>query len=279
MIKTIRGALIQISSWKTDLRVIMAFALGFVLLCLNGYPYLKFAAFLKSEVQAFELSVICGSTGYAFLALFLGNLLLLSNAPFITDVTTYELLRSGKKQWIDSKILYIVLSSVLYSIMLMVASAVFSAFKGTVSFKNEWSYAMLELAIKQPIYSVDSFRIAFPQRMFVETVNPYTAVVLTVICNSMYSILISMTMMCVNLLSSRNWGWIVASLIHIGGYVIFANAGFMFPQKYSLFCHGMPAYYIQEIGHYSIIGTVCFVLAVFLILREICLFASKRMQV
>ena len=161
----------------------------------------------------------------------------------------------------------------------MVASAVFSAFKGTVSFKNEWSYAMLELAIKQPIYSVDSFRIAFPQRMFVETVNPYTAVVLTVICNSMYSILISMTMMCVNLLSSRNWGWIVASLIHIGGYVIFANAGFMFPQKYSLFCHGMPAYYIQEIGHYSIIGTVCFVLAVFLILREICLFASKRMQV
>lgn len=279
MTKTIRSALIQILSWKTDLRVIMAFALGFVLLCLNGYPYLKFSAFLKCDVQAFELAVICGSTGSSFLAIFLGNLLLLSNAPFITNITTYELLRVGKKRWVDSRILYIVLSSILYSLMLMIASALFSAVNGSLSFKNEWSYAMLELAIKQPSYAVESFRIAFDQRMFVETVNPYTAVFATVICNSMYSVLICMTMMSINLLSSHNWGWIAASLIHISGYVIFANAGFMFPQKYSLFCHGMPAYYIQEQGHFSIIGTACFVLAAILILREICLFASKKMQV
>ena len=110
MIKTIKSALMQITSWKTDPRVIMAFLFGFALLCVEGYPYLKFAAFVRSDVQSVEMFVLCGSDGFAFMALFLGNLLLLSNAPFLSETTTYEMLRMGKKRWIDSKIIYIGIS-------------------------------------------------------------------------------------------------------------------------------------------------------------------------
>ena len=76
----------QITSWKTDPRVIMAFLFGFTLLCVEGYPYLKFAAFVRSDVQSVEMFVLCGSDGFAFMALFLGNLLLLSNAPFLRKI-------------------------------------------------------------------------------------------------------------------------------------------------------------------------------------------------
>lgn len=269
----------QITSWKTDLRVIMAFAFGFVLLCVEGYPFLKYAAFVRSDVQAVELFVFCGSNGFAFLALFLGNLLLLSNAPFVSETTTYEMLRMGKKRWIDSKIIYIVLGSVFYSLVLILASVIFSCLKGTVSFRNEWSYAMTELAIKQPTYAIDSFKIAFPEEEFVSAVNPYTAALLTVICNSAYSIIICLVMMTVNLFSTRNFGWIAASVIHILGYAIHINSGLGIPLRYSLFCHGMPANYFKFDYYFSALGAFCFFLAMILILREACFLASKKMQV
>ncbi len=279
MIKSIKSALMQITSWKTDLRVIMAFAFGFVLLCIEGYPYLKFASFVRSDVQAMELFVLCGSTGYAFLALFLGNLLLMSNAPFVSETTTYEMLRMGKKRWIDSKIIYIVMGSVIYSLVLILASVVFSCLKGTVSFRNEWSYAMQELAFKQPSYAITSFRIAFSERAFVSAVNPYLAALLTVICNSAYSILICLFMMTVNLFSIHNFGWIAASVVHILGYAVFTNSGIGIPMRFSLFCNGMPANFFNEGTCFSAIGVACFFLALILILREACSIASKKMQV
>jgi len=279
MIKSIKSALMQITSWKTDLRVIMAFLFGFILLGIDGYPYLKFASFVRSDVQALELFVLCGSTGYAFLALFLGNLLLMSNAPFVSETTTYEMLRMGKKRWIDSKIIYIVMGSVIYSLVLILASVVFSCLKGTVSFRNEWSYAMQELAFKQPSYAITSFRIAFSERAFVSAVNPYLAALLTVVCNSAYSILICLFMMTVNLFSTHNFGWIVAGVMHIMGYAIYSDSGIGIPMRYSLFCNGMPSNFFKTETGFNVAGAVCLFLAVILILREACFIASRKMQV
>jgi hypothetical protein len=279
MIKSLKSALMQITSWKTDLRVIMALAFGFALLCIKGYPFLKFAAFVRSDVQAVEMFVLCGSDGFAFLALFLGNLLLLSNAPFISETTTYEMLRLGKKRWIDSKIIYIVLGSVIYSLVLILASTILSCIKGTVNFSNEWSYAMKELAIKQPTYAIDSFQISFPQKEFVTAANPYSAALLTVICNSAYSILICLVMMTVNIFSTHNFGWIAASVIHILGYAIYANSGIGIPMRCSPFCNGMPANFFKTGNWFPVIGVVCFYLAIILILREACFIASRKMQV
>lgn len=279
MIKTIKSALMQITSWKTDPRVIMAFLFGFALLCVEGYPYLKFAAFVRSDVQSVEMFVLCGSDGFAFMALFLGNLLLLSNAPFLSETTTYEMLRMGKKRWIDSKIIYIVLGSVAYSLVLILASVVLSCLKGTVSFRNEWSYAMTELAMKQPNYAISSFGVVFQEREFVSAVSPYLAALLTVICNTAYSILICLIMMTINLFSTHNIGWIAASVIHILGYAIFRDLEIDIPFRYSLFCNGMPAYYFMPEKGFSVIGSVCFFVAMILILRGACFIASKKMQV
>ncbi len=278
MVKLIKNVAIQFSSWKTDFRVIMALILGSVLLCLNGYSYLKLAVFLRSEIQAFEMFIICGSTGYSFLASYLGNALLLSNAPFTSEMTAYEVLRLGKRRWIDSRIIYVVSSCFIYSIIILIASVLFSATKCSLNFKNEWSSTISELSIRQPSYILDTFRFAFNQKEYIMTISPYTAVALTVVCNSMYSVLLSMIIMSVNLLTEQSFGWIIASAIHICGYIIYANVGNMFPLKMSLFCHGMPAYYFQKNAGFSILGTISFVLLVFIILREICLYASKKMQ-
>lgn len=269
----------QFLMWKADMRVYMAVAIGIVLVCLKGYPYLKFATFLRSDIQAFEMYIICGSTGYTFLGVFIGNLLLMSNAPFSNEISAYEMLRLGKKRWINSKILYIILGSFFYSLILIVSSIAFSAFMGTLNFRNEWSDAMNELAIKQPRYAIDVFRIMFSQKDYVYAVKPYVAVILTLVCNSIYSILLCMMMMSMNLRHNSCYGWAVASVVHILGYVLYSNAGLMFPQKYSLFCHAMPALYFNHESKFSIVGTICFSLALFFALREICLSASKNSRI
>ena len=278
MIKTIRSSIVHVSSWKGDLRTIMSFLFGAVLVCMCGYPYIKFACFARSEIQAFELYIICGSSGYSFLALLLGNILLLSNAPFVDEITTYEILRLGKSRWVNSKILYLVSSCIAYSVFLLIVSVIFSLFKGNVVFINEWSYAMKELAFKQPTYAIESFRVAFSHGNFIASVNPYTAVTLTVVCNSAYAVIICLLMMSINLVSRHNLGWLIAGVVHICGYIIFVNSGFLFPTKYSLFCHGLPAYYFESQNGFSIVGTISFVLAVFLVLWEIGIYGCKRKQ-
>ena len=120
MTKSIRHAFIQIWLWKKDLRAILAIALGIGIICYEGYPYLKYAAFVRSNIQACELYILCGSTGYIYLGLFLGYLLLMSNAPFIDRMASFEIVRFGRKRWIDSKILYIILGCFILLIIIMI---------------------------------------------------------------------------------------------------------------------------------------------------------------
>lgn len=279
MTKSIRNAFIQIWLWKKDLRAILAIALGIGIICYEGYPYLKYAAFVRSNIQACELYILCGSTGYIYLGLFLGYLLLMSNAPFIDRMASFEIVRFGRKRWIDSKILYIILGCFTYSVILLIVTMIFSAINGQIYFGNEWSYAISELAIRKPAFAITVYKIMFPFEDLILSVDPYTAVILTVIFNSMYSITICMLIMCFNIISRHNMGWIIAISIHIGGYIIYANSTNMFPQSYSIFCHSLPALYFEKEMVFSLIGSLSFGLLTVLLLREFSAFLFKKREI
>lgn len=56
--------------------------------------------------------------GSAVMMLFLGVVLLFCDAPFIEDEQPYIMLRSGRRIWFIGQMLYIVMASVLYFIVL-----------------------------------------------------------------------------------------------------------------------------------------------------------------
>lgn len=276
MSRVIKTAILQLTSWRNDPRVIMSLLFGGVLCCRNGCSYLQYSCFYGSPVQIFEMYIINGSLGLSFIGCFLGYLMLMSNAPFINEMSSYEIARSGKKRWIDARIIYVFLACVLYSFIMLIISCVFSAIYSDISFGNSWSESMKELAIKQPLYAIKSFHLSFPYKEYVLTVNPYIATVLTLICNSMYAVILSLIIMTINLIGPRNLGWLVASVIHVIGYAVFVNGGYWLPFRYSLFCHALPVWYFMPGTGMSIIGSIAFSVALILILREICICLLRK---
>lgn len=276
MSRTIKTAILHLTSWRHDPRVIMSLLFGGVLCCRNGYSYLQYSDFYGSPVQLFEMYIVNGSLGLSFIGCFLGYLMLMSNAPFINELSSYEIVRSGKKRWIDAKITYVFLGCFIYSLFMLVVSCLFTFFMGKSFVSATWSDSMSELAIRQPLYAIKSFHLSFPYKEYISAVNPYMATVLTVICNSMYAVILSLIIMTVNLISSRNLGWLVASILHVWGYAVFVNGGFWLPFRYSLFCHALPVWYFMPGTGMSIVGSLAFSVALILILREICIYSLRK---
>lgn len=65
--------------------------------------------------------------GSAVMMLFLGVVLLFCDAPFIEDEQPYIMLRSGRRIWFIGQMLYIVMASVLYFIVLYFISVLGAA--------------------------------------------------------------------------------------------------------------------------------------------------------
>lgn len=65
--------------------------------------------------------------GSAVMMLFLGVVLLFCDAPFIEDEQPYIMLRSGRRIWFIGQMLYIVVASVLYLIVLYFISVLGAA--------------------------------------------------------------------------------------------------------------------------------------------------------
>ncbi len=233
----------RIKSWRRDYRAISSVLLGIGLCLYNITRYFSFSNAVGTSVQVFEAYIIAGSTAQIFLGLFLGNLLLISDAPFITPLSKYEIIRIGRRKWLDSQIIYIFLSCIVYSMILLFFTVLFSFLFCGVSLANTWSKAIYMLADSQPSFAANIFRISFPYPDFIHSTTPLYAVFLTLFFNSLYTIILGLCILLFNLLTSKNWGWVFASILHILGYIIYANSGFFIPLRYSLLCCALPAYH------------------------------------
>lgn len=232
----------HLKSWRLNYHVLAAFLLGTALCLKNMYGYLSFANGIGSPVQLFEPYIIIGSRIPFFIGVLLGNLLLLSDAPFVSPVSKYEILRVGQKKWFWSQILYIIISCILYSLYILMLTGVIAFLYSQICVQNVWSNAMDMVAVKQIDLGIKyGFSFAFPE--LIRSVSPYAAAFFTFVFNSLYMILIGFCILIVNLLSVSGFGWIIAAIIHIIGYIAYANIGIGIPLKVSLLCCAAPAYH------------------------------------
>ena len=240
---------------------------------------MRFFIFLGSRVQIFESYIFIGSSPWLFIGVLLGNLILVSDSPFITSLTAYEIAKIGREKWLWSRIVYFFFTCFIYLLILILATAVFAALSYGIEFGNEWSDSFRMLAEKNPDFAVRSFGIIFPYPEFTAQTTPYTAIILTIFFNWFYIVLIGLFIFCVNLLSNQNLGWIVGSGIHIAGYIVNVNLGFFYDIRLSPLCWAMPVNYFVEANRMSAHVYAALFLFLIITLLDICRHAVKKYEI
>lgn len=237
----------HLKSWRSNYHVLASFLLGAGICLKNCHGYLSFSNGIGSSVQIFEPYIIIGSRTPFLMGILLGNLLLLSDAPFISSVSKYELLRTGYKKWFRSQIMYIFLSCFLYLLYILILTSALALICSNAYIRNEWSNAMDMVAIKQTELVIVKYAFSFDFPELVLAVSPVSAAILTLIFNWLYMVFLGLIILMVNLLLNTHYGWVPAAVIHIIGYIAYANSGIGIQLRYSLLCLASPAYhYVTE---------------------------------
>lgn len=248
----------HIGTWKVNFRVLAALLLGCGITLTNIGRYFSFAHAVGYSVQIFEPYILTGSNVMFFMGILLGCLLLLSDAPFVTPMSKYEIIRIGRKKWLMSQIVYIIIACIVYSIVILLFSVAVSTFAGDFFLSNHWSQTMVMLAERQPGFA-DNFRLSFKFPDYIRSTKPFTALLLTFLYNNLYMVVMGLCMFVFNLLINRNAGWVAAMALHIVGYIIYANAGFgIVSVKYSLLCCAAPGFHY--VAAYGISNSYSFML-------------------
>lgn len=268
----------KLQTWTTNLRIVAAFMLGFTMTAYYSLRYLEFASILGSNIQSFEAYIWLASQPRPFCFLILGGLLLLSDAPFLTPLSSQEMLRIGRIKWVWSQVVYIFFSCIVYFSLMALFTVVLSCAKVGTYLLGGWSNAMKILAFQQPDSVFINFGISFPYPELLQALHPISATCISVLFHSMYLALISLIILCVNLLTRTNYGWIVGSCVHFLSYMIEANGGFGMNVKYSLICCAMPGYqYSANRNMPPVYCCAVFLLLIYIVIR-ICRAYATRIE-
>ena len=265
-------------SWLNSLRVLASFLVGITLAIYFAERLLNYSSQLRNMLQVCEPYVYITSDPKMFCGVMLGGLLLLSDAPFLTPLSQSEMLRIGRKKWVSSQIYYIFLVSFLYFIILLLSTAVVAGFSCGVYFMGGWSDTMEILSSINPRTAASNFHLGFTASEMLQAISPSAAAVEGIFFQSLYLGMIGLTILCVNMNIRRNYGWIVGSVLHFMGYLIYANSSFGMQAKHSLLCCVIPGFhYVPSMGMPAI---YCFFILFvpILIVMQICKHTAHRIE-
>lgn len=268
----------QMKLQKYNFRIWAAYALGFGLCLKNMHAYISLANGIDYSIQIMEPYILIGTRIPYFMGTLLGGLLLVSDAPFITQLSNYEIIRVGRKKWVITQMLYIVFRCIRYSVAILFFSCFMSFISTDVIWSNNWSETMNMVAVEQSYFVIRKFAFSFEFPEYIMEVKPYLAMLLTLFYNSLYMILAGFCIFVINLIFKHGAGWLVAAILHIVGYVIYANGGAVLSIKYSLLCCAAPGYHYIEKYSMSPIYSATILVVISLIIFVLAICASKKVN-
>lgn len=247
----------HLCSDKVDWRVFAALLMG-VTMCI--FPvvsnYITLSHAVGYEIQVFEPYIIAMSTSYQYVAIFLGLFLLIAEAPFVSDRSTYEILRVGKRQWFTERIMYVNIMCGVYLLIMFISCVVIAAVSGNAIWDNQWSSTMSLLAERQPQFAISEYRLFFPYPQLMSELTPYNAATYSFLLTLLYGVMLAMVALLFNSLARWRMGVIISLGVHIVGYVINANGPLYFPQQWSPLSCAMLAYYYDDLYKMDVLITL-----------------------
>lgn len=112
---------------KKDLRITLIFLFTAVVVIKDLHGFTQYGLDMGKQCTVCMLPILFRSftisVGTVKMVAFVGMLLLLCDAPFITQVSPYVIYRSGRKAWWGSGCIYIVVATLLYVVFIMLVSS------------------------------------------------------------------------------------------------------------------------------------------------------------
>lgn len=265
----------QLKGWPKNPRIYMGLLLGAALVVIPTRNYVFFAVHLNEPMNILEPFVILGSLREHMTFILLGLLLILSDAPFVNQRTTYTIIRTSRKSWLIGSLMYIFISSAIYYLFILCISMLVASYNGFMA--NFWSDPMYTLSIQRPNSALTDYGVYFPYSDLIRNLSPLMAVLHTYLLSVAYGAILSAIMFSVNLYRGKILGNVAALGVHATGYILISEALFTVP-KFSLLANSL-------LGSHSFSGNVTtpfllrFSYSLFAtIIWVICLFALFAMK-
>lgn len=208
--------------WRKNPRIIITFALAFILCFLLSDKAVKFATEYKTTMQAVEAFVWTFGDSNSILLASLLLILLFSDMPFLGAGVPYYLMRIDRKTWMMGQILYVVMATFLYMLFILISTTVICM--GNSFIGNMWSETAAILG-----YSGAGKAVALPALVkTLEMSTPYECMATIFVLMLLYTLLVVSVMLAVNIRRGQFWG--IASVFIISLYGFLVN-----PQTFNTF--------------------------------------------
>lgn len=214
MIVIAKIARYNIIKWFSTPRIGIILLLCIMLMSNYYVPLYEFADKYKLMYSPLVFSLLFTSI-YNRMLISIIAVYLFSDAPFQDRYFPYICIRSNKYNWCMGQILYIVATSLIYSLILFILSTL-TLLKGNVVFSLDWGKAIYTLAYT-PYAAESAFSVN--ERVLMN----YSAVAAfgnTIAMQTLFFCIIGITLFILNCLLSRKIGAFVAAALILGDSII-----------------------------------------------------------
>lgn len=214
--KTVRLFLEQMRFERYTVRMWLGILLGLAMFMVQIRQFVEFVYVRGEPVNLLELFMYGVINPQNNMLVILGYLFLLSDAPFVNERTLQLVLRTSKKTWNSSCLLYIVAQAFLYYFVLLLFSMLFIQKYGY--WGEIWSIPLTQAA-RQDILMIFQFNVSFPYWSFMQGHSVIQACGLTLTGSVLYASLLGIILYVGNLGGRYSVGTWLAVFVHFSGYI------------------------------------------------------------
>ena len=200
--------------WHKNPRILLTFALAFVLCFLLSDKAVRFAVEYGTTMQLVEAFVWTFGDSNSILLSSLLLLLLFADMPFITSGTPFYLMRINRRTWVAGQALYIAVATLLYLLFILAATSLVCMRQSFIG--NMWSETAAILG-----YSGAGQRVALPALVkTLEMSRPYQCMGTIFLLMLLYTLLLAFVMLLCNLWKGQRAGVVGAFALSLFGFLL-----------------------------------------------------------
>ena len=198
--------------WRKNPRIIVTFALAFILCFMLSDKAVKFAKEYETTMQIVEAFVWTFGDSNSILLASLLLLLLFADMPFLSAGTPYYLSRIDRKTWLAGQAVYIVLATLIYMLFILGSTSIVCMGQSFVG--NMWSETAAILG-----YSGAGKAVALPALVkTLEMSTPYECMATIFLLMLLYALLMAFVMLMFNIRKGQLAGVISVFAFSLFGF-------------------------------------------------------------
>lgn len=200
--------------WRKNPRIIITFALAFILCFLLSDKAVKFAKEYETTMQIVEAFVWTFGDSNSILLSSLLLVLLFADMPFLSSGTPYYLMRIDRKTWLMGQAVYIAAATGIYMIFILASTSVVCMSQSFIG--NMWSETAAILG-----YSGAGKAVALPALVkTLEMSTPYPCMATIFILMLLYALLMAFIMLTFNIRKGQIAGVVSVFVFSLFGFLL-----------------------------------------------------------